>query len=475
MVLGSLADGLLDGAGALADRASGWLEPTLRLGVTGLSRSGKTVFVTALIASLLRRGRLAGLVPEAEGRIIAAMIGRQPDPAVPRFPFERNLSALTGAEPRWPEPTRSVSQIRLSLRYRPTGFAAALSGRSTLHLDIVDYPGEWLADIPLMEQDYADWAAAALAEAETPRRAPHAAGWRAALAAADPAARHGEPAAEALAAAWAGYLRAGRDAGLSALSPGRLLMPGDLEGSPALTFAPLPRPDRPPRDSLWAEMARRFEDYKRVVARPFFRDHFAGIDRQVVLVDTLGALARGPAAMGDLIEGMTATLGAFRHGRPWWFDRLLGGRRIDRLLFAATKADHLHSEQHANLAALTEAMLSEASARAAYRGAETRAMAIAAIRATAEQEATRGGERLALVRGRNAETGREVAVFPGRLPENPRPLIAAATGGEMADWPEDRFETVPFAPPDWGGRPENGPPHIRLDKALDFLVGDRLE
>ena len=51
------------------------------------------------------------------------------------------------------------------------------------------------------------------------------------------------------------YLRASRaDAyALSTLPPGRFLMPGDLEGSPALTFAPLPlprattRPARSPR------------------------------------------------------------------------------------------------------------------------------------------------------------------------------------------------------------------------------------
>ena len=38
------------------------------------------------------------------------------------------------------------------------------------------------------------------------------------------------------------YLRQARDAtyALSTLPPGRFLMPGDLEGSPALTFAPLP-------------------------------------------------------------------------------------------------------------------------------------------------------------------------------------------------------------------------------------------
>ena len=34
--------------GSLGDAASGLVHPTIRLGVTGLSRAGKTVFITAL-------------------------------------------------------------------------------------------------------------------------------------------------------------------------------------------------------------------------------------------------------------------------------------------------------------------------------------------------------------------------------------------------------------------------------------------
>jgi hypothetical protein len=477
MGLGDIADGLLGGLERAAGRAGGWLEPTLRLGVTGLSGAGKTVFITALVASLMRRGRLTGFAPEAEGRILGAMLSAQPDPGVPRFAYEAHVAALTGAEPHWPESTRSVSQLRLSFRYRPTGFLAGLAGTGTLHLDIVDYPGEWLADLALLEADYDTWAAEALRFAGTPARAAHAEAWSRALAAADPAGPHEEPAAEALAAAYAGYLRECRDAGLSALAPGRFLLPGELAGSPALTFAPLPRPASPARDSLYAEMKRRFDAYRRVVVKPFFEDHFARLDRQVVLIDTLGALARGPRALGDLMGSMEATLAAFRHGTSGWLDRVLRGRRIDKLLFAASKADHLHHEQHASLTRLAEAMLAEAASRAAFRGAEVRAMAIAAVRATVEQEVTQGGERLCLVRGRRLEDGREVAAFPGALPEDPRPLIAAAreAGAAPEHWPDGDFARIRFAPPKWGARADDGPPHIRLDRALDFLLADRLE
>ena len=51
-----------------------------------------------------------------------------------------------------------------------------------------------------------------------------------------------EEIARACAALFTAYLRQARDDvyALSTLPPGRFLMPGDLAGSPALTFAPLP-------------------------------------------------------------------------------------------------------------------------------------------------------------------------------------------------------------------------------------------
>ena len=50
-----------------------------------------------------------------------------------------------------------------------------------------------------------------------------------------------EEIARRLAEGFTAYLRAARadEHALSMLPPGRFLMPGDLEGSPALTFAPL--------------------------------------------------------------------------------------------------------------------------------------------------------------------------------------------------------------------------------------------
>lgn len=60
-------------------------EPSLRLGVTGLSRAGKkTVFITGLVANLLDRGRMPQLRAAAQGRIEVVYLQPQPDDTLPR-------------------------------------------------------------------------------------------------------------------------------------------------------------------------------------------------------------------------------------------------------------------------------------------------------------------------------------------------------------------------------------------------------
>ncbi|GAB4388588.1 YcjX family GTP-binding protein [Albidovulum sp.] len=450
--------------------AAPFSDPVIRLGVTGLSRAGKTVFITSLVANLLDRGRMPGLRAASEGRILAAFLQPQPDDTVPRFDFETHLAALTGPEPHWPESTRAVSELRLSLRLRPGGLLGGWRGPRTVHLDIVDYPGEWLLDLGLLDKDYAAWSSETLARlADRPEAAP----FLAALAAAESAAALDEPAAKALAASFTAYLERARDAGYSDCSPGRFLLPGELAGSPVLTFAPLPRPAAAPRGSLWREMARRYDAYRSKVVRPFFRDHFARIDRQIVLVDVLGAIHAGPRAVEDMRRAMAGILEAFRPGRVGWLAGLVGIRRVERILFAATKADHLHHSQHKRLTAIMAALMREARDRADFAGADTAAMSIAALRATVEERVSHGGQPLDCVRGRLLDGGREAAFHAGDLPENPAAILAAARQG-AENWLDADYGAMIFAPPRLALRPGEGPPHIRLDRAAEFLIGDRL-
>jgi uncharacterized protein len=460
---------ITDRLGGVVSNMSGLFgDPVIRLGVTGLSRAGKTVFITGLVANLLQRGRMPQLTGAA--RIEAAFLQPQPDLTLPRFDYEGHLAALTGDAPRWPASTRAVSELRLSFRVAPSGVLAAFQGTRTLHVDIIDYPGEWLLDLGLLDKTYAEWSDEVLTRLA---KRDQAADFIARARAEDASLAFEEARAQALAASFTAYLQTARAAGFSDCTPGRFLLPGDLAGSPVLTFAPLPQPATTGRRSLWHEMDRRFEGYKSRVVQPFFRTHFARIDRQVVLVDALDAIHRGPQALEDLRRTMADVLGVFRPGRNGWLSALLGGKHVERILFAATKADHLHHSQHPRLTAITTALLAEAKARADFAGAETAAMSIAAYRATVEETVRRGDEVLEAVRGRLLSTGQQAAMYAGELPADPTRLLSPAREGAAA-WLDAEFGLMAFAPARSTQGPGEGPPHIRLDRAAQFLIGDML-
>lgn len=467
--------------GNLADAAAAPFTPTLRLGVTGLSRAGKTIFITALIHNLLTGGRLPGFAALTEGRFIGARLAEHPDAGIPRFAYEQHLAALTAKEPHWPESTRKISQLRLTLKFQSKRWMSGMFGPTVLNLDIVDYPGEWLLDLPLLSLSFAEWSEHALALAKRPQVRPEAERFLNELQATDPLAEATDVDAERLASAFTEYLRLSREDGraMSTLPPGRFLLPGDLEGSPALTFAPLPPPTGPVRStSLYAMLERRYEAYKAIVVRPFFRDHFARLDRQIVLVDTLRALNAGPAAVADLETALTDILACFRQGDNNPLTRLVA-RRIDRILFAATKADHIHSSSHDRLEAVMNRLVADAARKARFAGAETRSMAIAAIRATRESVIEEGGEKHEVIvgtpqkgevlDGTTYDGKTEIALFPGDLPEHPDALFE--DGRPVA------LKFMRFQPPQRLEKNAEGNvvlPHIRFDRALDYLIGDWL-
>lgn len=465
---------------AFAEASSDLLiQPTLRLGVTGLARSGKTVFTTALIHHLVEAHALPAFAPAHEGRLRRARLVPQPDDDIPRFPYEEHLSALTDAR-AWPRSTDRISQFRLAIEYERAG--GWRSGPGTLMLDVVDYPGEWLLDLALIEQSYTAWSRATIAGTRRSGRGAMAAPWLETLKALDPQGPLDEVVAERASTAFKTYLsalRAGPEA-VATTPPGRFLMPGDLAGSPALTFAPLDNLQEVlAPDSLAGLMERRFEAYKAKVVEPFFRNHFQRVDRQIVLVDVLAAVDAGPAALAELEEALDSVLLSFRIGRNTILSRLFAPR-AERILFAATKADHLHQTSHDRLDALLRLLVSRAMRRTEAAGARVGTVALASVRATRETTIHDGGEVLRAVSG-TPEAGEavgdevfdglsEAAIFPGELPQRPESVLEGAVPPGSLRFPRFR---PPLVKPDALGRPGDLP-QIRLDRAMQFLIGDKL-
>ena len=473
---------------AIAEFSSHLFDPTLRLGVTGLSNAGKTVFITALIHGLLRGGRFPVFEAMAAGRVARVYLAPQPDYAVPRFDYENHLDALANKR-WWPTSTREISELRLVIEYQ------SQSGHQrVLTLDIVDYPGEWLLDLPLLVKSYEAWASESLTLSRQGPRAGLSKDCNSYLATLSPEGAEDEQAALTAARLFTGYLKACRDKNyaMSLLPPGRFLMPGDLANAPALTFAPLELSSEgpAPTGSLWAMMRRRYEAYREVVVRPFFRGHFARLDRQIVLVDTLAAINAGPDAVLDLERALAQVLDCFQTGRKTLLSAVLRPR-VDRILLAATKADHLHHTSHDRLEAILKRLTQHAAAKAELAGARVDVVALAAVRATREATVRRGRQRLPCIlgvpvagevlAGETFDGETEAAMFPGDLPDDPNELFRndeSAFRGISTTPPQNAdFRFLRVRPPTLEVTERGIPalPHIRLDRALQFLIGDRLQ
>ena len=450
----------------LSDLTSLALDRRMRLAVTGLRQSGKSVFITTLVHHLLSGREVPFLRAAAEQRLLGARLLPRTPGDLPAFPFEEARRALSHSPPRWPAPTRDLASLRLALRFSTKGMLRQrLVDQATLSVDLIDYPGEWLLDLPLLEQDFDQWSAATFDLAEGEPRAALATEWRSFIHALRPdqpavlemAHQAGELYREYL-------LRCQREAGLTFLQPGRFTMPGDLDGNDLLDFCPLP-PGPAPRGSLRALMVERFDRYKRRVVRRFYEDHFQRFDRQVVLVDVLSLLNRGRHAFDDARMALGAVLRSFQYGRGGLFARLFRPR-IDTLLFAATKADHVAHNQHPNLSLLLERMVEDAAGRARFEGVKPAFLALSALKSTDVVQTEHHGQVLSCVRGRLKGEERETILFPGEIPPHlPEP----------ADWDAGRFRFRDFAPRRLVLGAAGRPQHIRLDQALEVLLGDRLQ
>jgi len=436
----------------------------VRLAVTGLSRAGKTVFLTSLIANLLAAGAGRRTLPALEaatgGRLRRVRVVPAGTETTPRFDPAAHLAALAADPPHWPERTEDLSSLSLTLDVERGSFFGTLLGERHVTLDLLDYPGEWLLDLPMARQDYAAWSAETLARLRRGARAQAAADFLAfvdalpgAAAAEDAVARRGYT-------LYRDALRACRDQhGLRFLQPGRFLNPGPRGEAPLLWFFPLPHPAT---GELAALCARRYDAYLADQRDNFIDPVFRRFHRQVVLVDVLGALHAGQEAFDDTSETLAAIAGAL--DGPSWIDWATG-QGLRRVAFAATKADHVHSRARDALASLMRDLVAAPRQRATALGAATEVHAIAAIRCTEDAIATLDNRPVAAVRGVLLENGRGAAIYPGEVPvKRPSPDF----------WQAGFFEMPAFRPPRLDPAGTSGLPHLGLDALLAWLIGDLL-
>lgn len=453
---------------ALQHRLQDLLTKKISIGVTGFSRSGKTVFIGSVAQALLtsdawttRRGQgpLAHFGPFERGQFVTAQIRSDINSELPQFPFRRVRDSLIGKDASWPEPTTGISRLIIDCEYRPRG--RFLTGSRTLQLELVDFPGEWLIDLPMLELSYDEWSKRMLSVAGRGARA----GWSQAYVRRLYATPSGQGFSDDLVAdltdLWLAYLQQAADNGHVLNQPGRLLRPDTMLHSPLLRLVPLY--ENLKGSDLWRGMESRFEEYKRKVIKPFYNNHFAKMDRQIVLVDLLRALRAGEQVFTEMVDALSETLHSFHYGKGGLLS-WLGGARTTHVLFAATKADHVTRGDRENLKEMLERLLMSIDDDKVLRSTvlKYKVMPIASYQATEDRKTVAAPIREILFGKPKGEMTAN-AYDPGGLPLD-YPI----------QWPEVNFEFYEFAPmkelaPDSF---YEGFPSINIGKSLDFLIGD---
>jgi len=441
------------------------LRSTIRIGITGLARAGKTALLTSIATNLLAlsAGRLAlpALSDRLRGRRLSVAIAPAEASGIPRFEVEPHTAALAADPPRWPVRTTAVSLLALDVDLPREGLLATLAPQRR-RLEFLDYPGEWLLDLPLLGQDFTDWSEGTLRRLETLKPAELTRAFLGFV--------RGLPAGggadEALSLTghrlYTEVLQRMRDElGLVFLQPGRFLMPSPGAQPPWMEFFPLPG-----RSPLAKLMQARFSAYVDAVRRDLMSPMFADLNSLVVLADLLSALHQGRAAFADTQLALVAAADALRWERSWT-DYLaaisqlkLPPSPIKRVAFVATKADHIAARQRGNLSALMRR-----TTRVPHSEATSAVFSIASVRCTEDVVETLGGRPVSAVRGRIIAEPRPARFYPGEVPD---------TLPDDAFW-QHRFLALPeFEPMRLPEAGRGGIPQLGLDALLAFLLADFL-
>ena len=435
----------------LQQQASGLVGQQLRVGVTGLSRAGKTTFITSLINQLENHQR--GLLARRSPFDRLEAVRWQRDGVQQPFAYLEALQALSADPARWPASTTDLSRVVIDLRFRQTGLIRRVQRSRSLRLEILDYPGEWLLDLPLLELDYGRWCEQMRSWLEAQPRRSLAGPLRDELLAIDPLAPQDAAQLQRLTAAWTDFLqRSRREARLSRNQPGRFLLPGSGIAAEMLLFVPLLAGNQHTRGeagSWWAESEARFRYYRDFVVKGFYDEHFSRLDRQILLVDMLSPMDAGQAALTDLKAALESVLQSFRYGRnSLW--RRFWQPRISRLAVCATKVDQVAPQQQRAVQQCLEDLLTDSLSEVRHGGVQVRGFPLAAVRATRQEDDT-------LIAGLQGEAG-WVRYQPGSIPAH-LPLDLQVEGPALLE----------LRPPD--GLHRNEPfPHYRMDELVGWML-----
>ncbi len=468
-----------ESTGKLARHSTSGIEKTwdrlrdrrICLGVTGFSGSGKSTFLTSFIHQLMHfpQATLPAFSPILQERILGAELHFPENGDRVSFDYASSIKSLSSSPPQWPLPTSGLSSLVIEIRYKPKKRLLSIPGKrlNRLFVEIRDYPGEWLLDLPMLGMSFFDWSHACAALYSSSPRARLLGPLKQLMEDVDPFEQADEERIREISEHFLAFLQRCRESGLSLIQPGQLLLPGDEEyiGNHFFPLMQVPseedaRIKSAPEDCYYRLFESRYRNYIESRVKPFYQNSFSGIDRQVILVDLLGALNNGQECFEDLRMSLSQVLDSFQYGHNSLLLRLFRPR-IEKVLFAASKIDQVLPEQHESSRALMSSLIYDAYRKARYKQVDTYCEVIASVRSTS----TRTYNNTSHLVG----TDQSGAVGLMSHPDIPDHIPVDDEWAVFNDWHLRKLN-----PPE-GLRLEYGEglPHIRLDTVMRELLGDK--
>lgn len=451
---------ILDDAGKIVDRA---FDKHICIGVTGFSGSGKSTFITSLIHQLRysNEAGLASFLAAREQRILE--VNLLPSQSYDLFDYPAGIASLSSKPPQWPQPTQSLSSTTVQIVYkRNSVFNRVLGETTTFNIEIRDYPGEWLLDLPLIGQNYLNWCFDQTDLATQDVRKHLQGDLLQQLQTINPYDVFDESQIKQIHQQFKHYLKCCKDEGLTLIQPGRMLL--EDKHNESIAFFPLlglHNYDKEAlananEDSIYKVMSQRYHHYIDSIVKPFNKHFFEDIDRQVVLVDALKVISGGQDNFEDMMLAQSRIMDCYKYGSNNALQKLFS-TKIERILFLASKPDRVLASQHENLRSLVNDIIVRTCSQKLRNSIAIDTESACSIRCTQEVND--------LLRVTNAE-GKRGVVDPIPIPDHIPTKTEWAT---LKHWIPEALQ-----PPEIEGL-ANGArlPSIRMDKVLTFLLGDK--
>ncbi len=447
------------------------LDKEIKLGITGFSRSGKTALITALTNNICHfydediADKLVRFSAFRKYEVISGATVDLKDVTQSVFPYIKARDSIINVNPVWPVPTDGVSKLRLEIMYKNKESSWYKSDSiKRLYLEIIDYPGEWLMDLMLLNCSFEKFSELVSRRITKIGGVVDCANFVALGQSLKPnlSVKKQEKSLKETVTAYTKWLRMCKEKGFTLNVPGHFILPGDEKDSAVLEFIPWiwdrENSDKElNKDSLYEVLKKRYEDYKEHIVKKFYHECFEKLDRQVILIDCLNALKGGKETFDDVNDSFEALLNHFNYGKSNLFTRLFSSK-IDKVMFAATKADTITNDQHENLKCLLNSMIKKNSPNIKGNDSDYDTMVLSAIRATSCEKYGQNDECLRIL------DGNDERYYPGSVPTK--------WSLEEMEFFQKNFCFKELNPP----KIEEGSviPSMNLDVLLDYIIGDKL-